>query len=308
MDERRSRPETAQAQPRRGPRGLWLLLFLRAWSSSEAGYAAERLPDPEDGAMAIRSYTNPYFGLACPFAAGWKEGIAGPPPSAAGYYVLGAADSKDGISGNLLIAAQDMFFAPQPFDNAMAQIKAARKTMAALAGMRIDRDPTAVSIAGRDFGRLDYSGVGLCRTLLATEIRCHIVGFIVTANDPALLQQAVLSLAHLSLPPEPPAQALGGAEPGANFPVCIKDYATGENLLRRVEPRSAAPYFARIAVRIIIGADGGVKHTHVIKASDEQRKNIEEALTQWRLKPLQVKGEAVEVETGLAFEFKPPAQ
>ena len=61
-------------------------------------------------------------------------------------------------------------------------------------------------------------------------------------------------------------------------------------------------------MRIIIGADGGVKHTHVIKASDEQKKNIEEALTQWRLKPLQVKGEAVEVETGLAFEFKPPAQ
>jgi hypothetical protein len=254
--------------------------------------------------MAIRSYANPYFGLVYPFAAEWKAGIAGPPPSAAGYYVLGAIDSKDGISGNLLIAAQDMFFAPQPLDNPMALIGTARKTMAALAGMQIDREPTAVNIAGRDFGRLDYSGVGLYRTMLATEIRCHFVSFVVTANDPALLEQAVLSLDHMSLPPEASARA----DVVAGFPICVKDYARGEHLLRRIEPRAAAPYFARIAARIIVGADGGVKRVHVIRASEEQRKNIEEALAQWRFKPPRVNGEAVDIETGLVFEFRPPAQ
>jgi Gram-negative bacterial TonB protein C-terminal len=309
MGERRSRPESAQARPRRGTRGLFLLLLLLlALSSGRAARAEERMPDPEDGTMAIRSYANPYFGLAYPFLHGWRAGTAGPPPSAAGYYVLGAVDSKDGISGNLLIAAQDMLFSPQPIDNAMALIKAARKTMAALVGMQIDREPMAVSIGGRDFGRLDYSGVGLYRTMLATEIRCHLVSFIVTANDPALLDEAALSLAHLSLPPEPAARAFGSTEAGPGFPVCIKDYAIGDNLLRRIEPRAAAPYFARIPVRIIIGPDGSVKHTHVIRGSEEQRKNIEEALVQWRLKPRRVNGDAVDVETGLTFEFKPPAQ
>lgn len=247
--------------------------------------------------MAGRTYANPYFALAYPFPAGWKEGLAGPPPSADGYYVLDAVDATDGNRGNLLIAAQDMFFAPQAFDGAMALIKSARQTMAAVPGMHIDREPVAVSVAGRAFGRVDYSGVGLYRAMLATDIRCHLVSFVFTANDPALLNQAVLSVDHLSLPPEAPVHA----------PLCIKDYARGDNLLRRVEPRAAAPYFTRVAVRIIVGVDGGVSHTHVIKASAEQRKNIEEALSQWRLKPFQVNGEAVTVETGLVFEFKPSA-
>jgi hypothetical protein len=295
MRERRSRPEPA----RRGTRGLFLLLLL-ACGSAPAARGEARPPDPEDGVMAIRSYANPYFGLAYPFVAEWKEGITGPPPSAAGYYVLGTVESKDGVSGNMLITAQDMFFARQPVADAVALIKATRETMAALPGMQIEREPTAASIAGRDFGRLDYSGVGLYRTMLATEIRCHLVSFVVTANDPALREQAVRSLARLSRPPESSA--------GTGFPVCIKDYAVGENLLRRIEPRAAAPYFARIAARIIIGADGGVRHTHVIRASEEQRKNIEEALAQWRFKPPRVNGAPVDVETGLVFEFTPPAQ
>jgi hypothetical protein len=254
--------------------------------------------------MAQHAYANPYFGLAYPFASGWKKGVAGPRPSADGYYVLGAVDSTDGISGNLLITAQDMFFSPQRLDDAMALIKATRQTMATLPGMQIDREPMSVDLAGRAFGRLDYSGVGLYRSMLATEIRCHLVSFVATANDAALLEQAVLSLAHMSLPPEPSARAAGD---DAGFPVCIKDYASGDNLLRRIEPRAAAPYFARIAVRIIVGVDGSVEHIHVIKASEEQRKNIADALAQWRLKPLRVNGEAVAVETGLVFEFKPAA-
>jgi hypothetical protein len=289
------------AQPRRANRGLFLLLLLLAWDCRQAVQADERVPDPEDGMMTPHAYANPYFGLTYPFAAGWRDGTGGPLPSAEGYYVLGAVDSADGISGNLLIAAQDMFFSPQPFSDAMALITATRRTMAALPGMQIDREPMAVSVAGRAFGRLDYSGVGLYRTMLATEIRCHLVSFVATANDPALLEQAALSLARLS-PPETSAHV-----GDTGFPVCIKDYATGENLLRRIEPRAAAPFFTRIAVRIIVGGDGDVQHIHVIKASEEQRKNIAEALVRWRLKPLRVNDQAVAVETGLVFEFKPAA-
>jgi outer membrane biosynthesis protein TonB len=60
-------------------------------------------------------------------------------------------------------------------------------------------------------------------------------------------------------------------------------------------------------VRIVVGTDGKVKHIHVINAAPQQRKNIEEALAQWELKPHLVSGHAVEVETGLVFEFKPGA-
>lgn len=279
---------------------FFLLSLLLAWSCGPAAHSDERAPDPEDGVATPLAYVNPYFGFTYPFAAGWKQGLAGPRPSADGYYVLGAVDSTDGVSGNLLIVAQDTFFSREPLDDAVALAKATRRTMAALPGMQIDREPTPVSIAGRAFGRLDYSGVGLYRTMLATEIRCHLVSFIATANDREVLQQAVQTIARLSAPPESSAPEADGT----SFPICIKDYARGDNLVRRIEPRPAAPYFTRIAVRIIVGKDGHVEHTHVIKASAEQRQNIMEALAQWQLKPFRMKGAAVAVETGLVFEFK----
>ena len=279
---------------------FFLLALLLARSSGPA-HSGERVPDPEDGVATPHTYSNPYFGFTYPFAAGWKEGLAGPRPSADGYYVLAAVDSTDGVSGNLLIVAQDMFFSREPLDDAVALASATRRTMAALPGMQIDREPTAVSIAGRAFGRVDYSGVGLYRAMLATEIRCHLVSFIATANDRRVLEQGVQSIARLSAPPESSAPAADGT----SFPVCIKDYARGDNLVRRIEPRPAAPYFTRIAVRIIVGKDGHVEHTHVIKASAEQRQNIMEAVAQWQLKPFRMNGAAVAVETGLVFEFKP---
>jgi hypothetical protein len=280
---------------------FFLLAFLLARSCGPAAHSDERVPDPEGGVVTPHAYVNPYFGFTYPFAAGWKEGLAGPRPSADGYYVLGAVDSTDGVSGNLLIVAQDMFFSREPLDDAVALTRATRRTMAALPGMQIDREPTAVSIAHRAFARLDYSGVGLHRTMVATEIRCHLVSFVATANDSVMLEQAVQSLARLSAPSESSARA----SDGTSFPVCIKDYASGDNLVRRIEPRAAAPYFTRIAVRIIVGKDGRVEHTHVIKASEEQRKSIMEAVAQWQLKPLKVHGAAVAIETGLVFEFKP---
>ena len=260
-------------------------------------------PDPEGGAVTNGAYQSEYFALAYQVPPDWKEGLGGPPPSAGGYYVLSALVTKDEVSGSILIAAQDMFFAAKPLESAMAMVKDARQAMATVAGMRIDRGPAEVTIAGHGFGRLDYSGVGLYHALLATSIRCHVLSFVITANDPALLQKAILSLDRMSLPAEASAGTSGSA-----LPACVKNYATAPNILRKVEPRPVGPNFVPIPVRIIVGADGRVAHIHVINALQEQKKSIEDAVRQWEFKPYQSGGRAVPVETGLVFEFKPAAR
>jgi hypothetical protein len=58
-----------------------------------------------------------------------------------------------------------------------------------------------------------------------------------------------------------------------------------ENLLQRVEPAAVGPKFVSIPVRIIVDAEGGVRHIHVIRATNEQRKSIQDALRQWKFKP-----------------------
>jgi hypothetical protein len=63
------------------------------------------------------------------------------------------------------------------------------------------------------------------------------------------------------------------------------------------------PKFVPIPVRIIAGADGSVEHVHVIHATDDQRRSIEDALYRWKLKPYEVDGRPSPVETGLVFKF-----
>ena len=63
------------------------------------------------------------------------------------------------------------------------------------------------------------------------------------------------------------------------------------------------PKFLPIPVRIIVGVDGSVKHVHVIRATDDQRRSIEDALYRWMLKPYEVNGRQSPVETGLVFKF-----
>jgi hypothetical protein len=53
----------------------------------------------------------------------------------------------------------------------------------------------------------------------------------------------------------------------------------------------------------MIGADGAVKHVHVIRATVEQRGSIERALGQWKFRPHEMDGRAAEIETGLLIEF-----
>jgi outer membrane biosynthesis protein TonB len=56
---------------------------------------------------------------------------------------------------------------------------------------------------------------------------------------------------------------------------------------------------------MILAADGSVKHVHVIRASAAQRRNIEEAVRQWKFKSYVRQGHPVEAEIGVMFNLKP---
>jgi len=140
-----------------------------------------------------------------------------------------------------------------------------------------------------------FSGVGLYRAMLVAERRCHFVSFNLMTRSREERARRAAGLDRLSF----------AAENEASVPACMKDYAVGENVLHKVEPVAAGPRFTPIPVRIIIGSDGGIEHVHVIRATPEQRKSIEDALRQWKLRPYETNGRAVALETGLVFEFKP---
>ena len=153
-----------------------------------------------------------------------------------------------------------------------------------------------MQIAGRTVERVDFSGVGLYRAMLVTEARCHLVSFNLTTRDPERLASLALSANSLSF-----AGRKGAALPA---PACVKNYAVPENVLWKVEPAIPGPAFAPIPVRIIAGADGKVKHVHVIRATVDQRTSIEHALAQWQLRPYAAQGHAIEVETGLVLQAR----
>jgi hypothetical protein len=251
------------------------------------------LPNPEDGKVADASYTSDYFSLAYRLPQGWTAGEAGPDPSVSGYYVLAELLPQSELNGTILMAAQDKFFGTNTNGSAGDIAGDFRRAMSNIDGMTIDRELTEMKVADRVLYRVDYSGVGLYRAAISTESRCHIVSFNVTTRDPTLLATLVHSFDGLSF------AGNGGSSP----PPCVQDYAVGDNVLHKVTPVSVGPKFTPIPVRIIVGTDGGVKHVHVIRATTEQRRSIEEALYQWKLKPYEINGRSVPVETGLIFKF-----
>jgi hypothetical protein len=258
------------------------------------------MPTPEGGAVLNGRYSNRYFDLSYPLPDGWTEGLAGPEPSQTGYYVLSSFAATGQLDATILIAAQDMFFARKSHSDAAAEASDLRESMARIDGMAIDQEPTQLNIAGRTMQRVDFSGVGLYRATLVTEIRCHFVSFNLTARSPERLADLAGTLEHLS--------HAEGERAATSVPVCIKDFADAENVTQRVEPNPADPKFTPIPVRIIIDREGAVKYVHVIHGSPQQRRNVEEALWQWKFKPPRVNDEPVEVETGLVFQFGTPAQ
>jgi len=255
--------------------------------------------DPEAGAVVDGVYINRYFGVHYPLPQGWKEGPQPARPSYAGYYVLSTPAPAEDARASILIAAQDVFFATLPITDASAMAK--KLAHDAPESDHATGGPSGVTIAGRSFARLELSGNPLSRILLATDTRCHVLIFTFTAADPDELEKLAGSLDRLSWGSD--ASASSTTDPPV--PTCARDYATPKNILQRVEPVVVGPPYLKIPVRIIIGADGRVQHIHVIRAFPEQRNSIESALAQWKFKPYLVDGNAVELETGLVFEFKP---
>jgi hypothetical protein len=261
--------------------------------TSPFGAVTSQIVNPEDGKVTNGAYTSRYFDLSYPLPQGWTEGIAGPDPSHSGYYVLSTFTPTGELTGTILIAAQDMFFAAKPPSDAASAAKDFRHAISSVEGMTIDREPLEVRIANRVVQRVDFSGVGLYRAMFVAEIRCHLVTFNLTARDPEALASMTLTLDRLSF---------AGGKAAASVPHCVKNYAVTENLLSKVEPVIAGSIATPIPVRIIIGTDGSVKHVHVIRATAEQRKSIESALSQWKLRPYEIEGKAVEIETGVVFQ------
>src|SRR5215510_12214154 len=119
------------------------------------------LARPDDGTVANGSYTNQYFDVSYPLLPGWTEGLAGPEPSYTGYYVLKSLVPEGEFNGMILVAAQDQFFAPQPFADAMEMAAAIARSKSELEGVTVERQPWPVAIGARPFSRIDISGFGL---------------------------------------------------------------------------------------------------------------------------------------------------
>jgi hypothetical protein len=280
---------------------MWQLSYLASVACLTGGLvhqiAIVPMPRPQDGKVTNGVYTNDYFHLSYPVPSGWMEQGAGPAPSRGGYYVLSTLTPTGEPTGTILIAAQDTFFAPKALRDAMLAAGEVGRTMAALPGMTIDRQPEEATISGRPFGRVDFNGVGLFRSTWITQIRCHLVSFNLMANTREQLDFLRLSLDKIAYS--------GDGSAGRPDPVCLDNYANAENVVTKVDPEATGPTFTHIPIRIIVSSDGSVRHVHVIRATVEQRNSIERALAQWRFRPRERGGRADEIETGLLIEFRP---
>src|SRR5271169_4016317 len=126
-----------------------LLAIVLASSSVQRGRAA--LPgtaNPEDSAIVVYVFTDPYFAVGYPLPPGWNPGPQPPRPSYAGYYVLNTLEPEH-TKASILIAAQDVFFTNQSLDNAIDVTKKLAQDVS-------DADhtmpePYRVTIAGHTF-------------------------------------------------------------------------------------------------------------------------------------------------------------
>jgi hypothetical protein len=269
---------------------------------AEPGVSDASTPVPEGGTVTEKAFIDAYFGLAYQLPPGWSQKYVGPPPSDSGYYVLAQIEPGRGFEGEnpgtILISAQDLFFSLSPVNSALELINFRKSRLNS--EYKVERSPVEVKVGNHSFIRMDYMSpvAELHWYTLATQIRCHSIEFLLTSRDPVLLEHLVQSMNHMVLPEET-GSATGRGGHGA--PVCVKDYATGDNVTHRVNPVFAERKFNPIPVRIIIDKSGRVKHVHVISAFSEQSKTITDALLQWEFRPYRVNGELVEVETGILF-------
>jgi hypothetical protein len=279
-----------------------VVLVKGAWSSASDSVT----PLPEGGKVINHVFSDPYFGMTYALPSNWEEKYKGPPPSDSGRYVLAQfrpADTFKGPArGNILITAQDMFFNPLPATNALELINYSKDHLQA--DYKVEMPPTPTKIAGRPFTFYAYwSPVAeLHWYVVATEIRCHAVQLVLTSRDTKLLESLILDLEKMKLPAE--ASPTVGAG-GGDVPACVKDYASGENVIARVDPVFTERRFNSVPVRIIIDKEGKVKHIHFLSAFPDQAKAITDALQQWKFKRYLRDGQPVEVETGIMFGRTP---
>jgi hypothetical protein len=274
------------------------ILVKGAWSSASDSVT----PLPEAAAVSEGVFSDPYFGISYGLPRDWTQEYDGPPPSESARYVLaqiGPPDTEAGPnSASMLITAQDMFFALLPAKNALELTAYTKDHLQA--DYKVEIAPTPANIAGRSFSFFAYwSPVAeLHWYVLAIQIRCHAVQFVLTSRDTKLLDRLMLDLNNMKLPANVSATT---GEGGGPFPVCMKDYARGENVITRVDPAFTEHRFNPVPVRIIIDKQGKIKHIHFISAYPDQAKAITEALEQWKFKSYAIDGKPVEVETGILF-------
>src|SRR5262245_9110034 len=231
-----------------------------AW---QPGTASEPIPRPDTGMVVDGAYTNKYFNLSYRLLPEWTEGLEGPEPSYSGYYVLKTLVPSGEFNGMILIAAQDLFFAPKAFGSAMEMAADLSRAKSELEGTTIDLPPAETTIAGRSFSRVDTSGFGLFDSSFTIHARCHLLSFNLTANSATRLAELVRSMQKIA--------GAGRDGGGQNDPTCIKNYARAENVVTRVNPAPIAPLATPIPVRIIVATDGSVKHVHPDRATADQR-------------------------------------
>ncbi|MFZ0948359.1 MAG: hypothetical protein WAN19_09490 [Candidatus Sulfotelmatobacter sp.] len=282
------------------PRGV--ILVKGAWSSASDSVT----PLPEGGNVTNNVFSDQYFGMTYALPPDWTEKYEGPPPSDSGRYVLaqiGPADTyKKPDRGSILITAQDMFFTPLPAANALELINYSKDHLQA--DYKVELPPTQIKIAERSFTSFAYWSpiAQLHWYVLATEIRCHAVEFVLTSRDTKLLESLILDMNKMKLPAEASPTAGTG---GGTVPMCIKDYARDENVIARVDPVLTEHRFNPVPVRIIIDKEGKVKHIHFLSAFPDQAKIITDALRQWRFRQYLRDGQPAEVETGVMFGRAP---
>ena len=273
-----------------------VILVKGAWSSASDSVT----PVPEDGSVISNVFRDPYFGMTYALPKDWIEKYKGPPPSESGRYVLAQISTADTFKGpargSILITADDMFFTTLPATNALELVNYSKDNLQS--DYKLELPPTPTTIGGRPFTFFAYWSpvAALHWYVLATEIRCHTVEVVLSSRDTKLLSSLMLDLNKMELPAE------AGPTVGAgDVPVCIKDYASGENVIARVDPVFTERRFNAVPVRIIIDKEGKVKHVHFLSAFPDQAKAITDAFKQWKFKPYLQNRKPVEVETGIMF-------
>jgi hypothetical protein len=256
-------------------------------------------PLPEDAKIEGNLFEDSYFQMSFRLPVGWTEKYTGPPPSENGRYVLAELTAANSAgtrsSASMLVTAEDLFFTSLPVAGAIEVIEYAKDHLQE--DYKVEHPPEQLRLGGRQFSTFTYRSpsADFHWRVLATQIRCHTLEIVLASRDTGLIDAALRDLGTMKLPGEENEATTG------SFPVCVKDFARGRNLLLRVDPVLTEHRFNPVPVRIIIDRRGVIRHIHFLSAYPDQARAITDALARWRFKPYIRNGQPVEVETGVLF-------